>query len=152
MRSISLNRFLPILYSLKIFSRHSVYGNFTGYYTKRVYTKVQIFHGLSVNSGYEFLSVFIKSSRNRWYIDTEGGKSNSSHPYQNHLYFSILYFSARLILSSSGRDFIYFFHPGHHVACHLHILPSNDWGLLSYFALNAQFSHLWLAIGILLTL
>ena len=58
------------------------------------------------------------------------------------IYFFMLYFPASAILSSSERDVIYAFHPGHQFACHLHILPKIDLGLLSYLALNLQFSQL----------
>ena len=74
------------------------------------------------------------------------GNMKSTDKHQSHLYFFILYLSANPILSSSTRDFIYAFHPGHQFACHLHIRPKKDLGSLSYLALKLQFSQLWSAI------
>ena len=65
----------------------------------------------------------------------------------NYWYFFKSYFSASLIRSPAGREVIYFLQPGHYPACHLHIRPKNDAGLLSYFALKAQLLQLCFAIG-----
>lgn len=59
----------------------------------------------------------------------------------DYLYFFKSYFSANADLSSSGRDFIYLFHPGHQLMCHFHNRPKIDLELLSYFALKLHFSQ-----------
>ena len=73
------------------------------------------------------------------------GKKSLADGIRAHLpgepYFFILYFFASSILSSSARDPIYAFHPGHHPACHLHRRPRMDLGLLSYFARKAHFAQ-----------
>jgi hypothetical protein len=58
----------------------------------------------------------------------------------------MLYFLAISPLFSSPSDFMYTFHPGQKLMCHLQNLPANDFGFSSYLIRMVQFSQLFSAI------
>ena len=58
-----------------------------------------------------------------------------------------LYFWVYAAFCSSDRLLKNFFQPGQKLMCHLQILPSRDFGFLSYIFLILQFSHIFMAIS-----
>jgi hypothetical protein len=66
-----------------------------------------------------------------------------------HRFLSIPYRSASSACCSGGNAAVYVFQPGHQVMCHRQILPSIEFGLVSYFARKGHFSQFFPVIVLL---